>query len=339
VSNPRHGKLAVTKEPSGEIRVALSFPKRSQAKAEKFVPRWSDAAGCRALVYSKISGESLKTRAGRGALPRVSEFSNAARRAVKNACGALKTLFGKRIVFGTLTLPGSTDEARKTFASWSAVVIEHLNKWRSYHAPSSLWVYKWEWQKNGALHLHFAIGAADILRLRRLERAFTEYVHLLLDHLSDVSGTDLFARGDGGSWRGFPEILRSRLEPVRKCVKRYMAKYLVKPEVGSLSHCPSRWWGQSRELRRAVGCLRCCTYLRSENWAQLVDRQAQARQLVTALGLKCFAYSQPFSPHNTTLLIYPTEGEESVVYNTLGDIVSDPTPPVIPAWTPYRVLD
>lgn len=323
MAEPRHGSLAVTKEPSGEIRVALGLPNRSKEGRRKATERQAYGAGCAALVYSKKSGESSCQSPGRGLLPKRSVFSSRGKRAVKNACGALERTFGKRIVFGTLTLAGSTDAARMALAQWSSVVIELLNKWRKYHAPNSLWVTKWEWQRSGALHLHFAIGDTSATALRSLEQRFKKYVYSLHSHLSELSGCDVFARGEGGTWVNFPGVLRSRIEPVRKSVKRYMAKYMSKGNGSREGFSPSRWWGQSRKLKALVDSYRECKVLRSENWNHLCSKYDRIAEGIALAKVTAFHVVSPFGGSGRKLLVYANDDDVEAQFLAICSLVSD----------------
>lgn len=299
--------LRAVLEPSGEIRVSKRVPYKAQpgrAGNGSYVAKRQDGA------HLSIAANLEKTRkppGGRGALARTTEFGRAAKRAVKNACGALKMSFGRHIVFATLTLAGSTNEARLALAVYSGTVVELLRKWIRYHAPSALWVYKWEWQKNGALHLHAAIGSDNVLELRSLEKGFKAYVYRLHEQLCRKSGQDVFERGEGGSWKGFPAMMRSNCVPVRKCVKRYMAKYITKAVGVAQGYCPARWWGMSAGLRVLIGAYRRCISIRSRSWELVAQAYTQAVATLLERPAAHFLYSCPFAPSNTTLLYYSLE--------------------------------
>lgn len=318
---PAAGTLAATQEVSGEIRWVLRFPRKGKNKLGSPVTTTPQAAGRRALVHSEKSGETTLKDVGRGSVPAPSEFSSAAKRAVKNGCAALERKFGKNCVFGTLTLPGSTNLARATLAAWSSKCVELINKWREYHAPDSLWVYKWEWQKNGALHLHFAIGSMVPMHLWVLRRTFKSYAFRLFRSLSRLSGCDLFARVDGGTWWSTPRALRSRIEKVHKSVARYMAKYLTKPQGNRAGFSPSRWWGQSRQVRALVRAGRRCLLLRSWNWEGLYQRFRHGREYAAASAEVWFEYSEPFAPHNSTVLAYAESGQAEMLYGALKGLL------------------
>lgn len=294
-------------------RLQLSLSRRRRAAKRQ------DAAH---LSIAAKSEKRPKTKAGFGSTPTTTTFGTYGRRMVRNACGSLERQFGTRVVFGTVTLPGSTQQARIAISRWSGKLVELLCHWLRSKSKTAQFVWVYENQKNGALHLHFALGDSDILKLRFFERNFKSYVHRMFETLSRLSGTDMFARATGGSWRGCAAVLRSRIETVRKSVKRYMAKYISKGSaVGEPAYCPSRWWGMSEVLRSAVYRFRLSTYLTHSNLELLSAVQSQVEQAALQAKLILFAFSAPYSPHTRTLLIYPPDDISYDVYEALQLVV------------------
>lgn len=322
----KDARMALTGEPSGEIRLRLDLPSGGGKRPSAGRVAGSKAAGCGALVYKHEVRDCNVKRSGFGGLPIETKFGRFARRAVKNAVGALETHFGRRVVFLTLTLPGSSNRAREHFARWSAKVIELLTHWIRSTASGAHYVYVWERHKSGALHLHAAIGDSDVLKLRALERNFKTYVHRMFSTVSALAGCDMFERGDGGSWRGCVSVLRSRIEPIRKSVKRYMAKYLTKGAGAAQGYCPSRWWGCSRNLRALVFSLRRCIRRRTGDWELAVELKKRAQELVERSKCKSFSFSLPFSPSSGSLLVYPSDAEYDSVWSVLVDLISQACP-------------
>lgn len=337
LSEPAAAQVILQSEPSGEIRARVVLPSRSARSAKSALADGPQAAGCRALVYSAELGELQKHPGGAGSLPRDSQLSRGGKRAIRNAVGLLEQKYGKRIVFGTVTLPGSTDTASRAVAIWSAKIVELLRKKIEYSAQGAEWVYVWEWQTRGALHLHIAIAHLDIYKLRRLEREWHGYVYKLWQTVSRLSGVDVFGRRGGGTWVGMAGALRANCEPVRKSVKRYMAKYLskgnsrqrvdratgeVSTEVAGVQACsPSRWWGQSRSLARAVKDSTSCIVLRSEDWDLAVLTFQDIEAEVGGLGLISYGFGALFAPYNLTRIIYPPENSQNAVYDYLTRIL------------------
>jgi len=356
---PSIARVFIIKEASGEIRARCVLPGRSKSSAKQALASGPQATGCRALVYSAKLGENPKTaaglnpvsnerpqyetdiptegRPGAGILPRDSQLRPSGKRAIKNGVAMLEKRFGRRIVFGTITLPGSTGTASRAVAVWSAKIAELLRKWVAYTAPGSEWVYVWEWQTRGALHLHMAIGNNNVLALRKLERGWHQYVYKMWTTVSRLSGVDCFKRSGGGTWAGMAGALRSNCEPVRKSVKRYMAKYLSKgaqgrrcdPVTGEVSMVaagepacsPARWWGQSAAILAAARLARLCTVLETSDWDLAARAYQRLAETAATLGFQQFSYSALFAPYNLTTLLYPDALSEDPVYDYLTRIL------------------
>jgi hypothetical protein len=264
------------------------------------------------------SEKTPRAKAGFGSAPAKTTFGTYGRRMVKNACGVLSAEFGTKVVFGTLTLPGSTTQARQSLSLWSGKLIELLSHWLRSKSTTARFVWVWEFQKSGALHLHFALGDNDILKLRFFERKFRTYVHKLFATLSRLSGVDMFARATGGTWRGDAGVLRSRIETIRKSVKRYMAKYLTKAEgEGQNFGYPSRWWGMSAPLKAAIYAHRLNTVFSHSDLECLVATQEQVRLAVQQTKVTHYMYACPYSPHSLVILIYPPDDQAEHMYEAL----------------------
>ena len=316
-------EVALTQEPSGEIRLRVTLPNKRGAKQQPLRDRWSEAAGCGALVYSSKLREKVGKRSGFGGLPAPTTFGRAAKRAVKNAVGALEQKFGRKVVFATVTLPGSTDRAREEIARWSAEAVQLLTHWIQSKASGAHYTYVWERQKSGALHLHVAIGHSDVLRLRALEHSFKGYVHRMFSTISRLAGWDLFARRDGGSWKGCVQVLRSNCVPVRKSVKRYMSKYMSKGVGEVKGHSQTRWWGCSRNLRAVVQRLRRCAVWRVSSWQGAAQLAETCAHMISTLDIVSYHYSIPYSPSSIVYLMYPDDIHTSITYNLFRDAITE----------------
>ena len=241
-------RCRVTRDASGEIRMGIRAPRKLNASRTPLQSGVLSSAK-RALSSNAKNSENIRCiRSGRGSVPRVVSYTKYAKRQIKNGVAALKDIYGKSVLFLTVTIPGSTDEALLLLARYSATFVDSLRHWLQYQAPRSAWVYKWEWQKRGALHLHAALGCANRVEMEAIRRKFKREVYSLFVALSDRVGQDIFQRADGTSWRESYDTLRIEAKPVRKCVKRYMAKYVSKCPGADLGYHPSRWWGATRAL-------------------------------------------------------------------------------------------
>jgi hypothetical protein len=274
------------------------------------------------LSYATNSEKSAK-RAGRGALPKPTTFTRKAKRRVRNACGALEKLYNHQVVFLTLTFPGSTDEVTNAISSWSADIFDRLGHWIRYHAPDALFCLVWERHVSGRLHAHGAIGTRDTLALRRLERGFQEYVTGMFMRMSRKTHIDWFARQAGGTWLNTGVKLRCRIEPVRKSVKRYMAKYITK-ESGAGSACPSRWWGVSRNLDRAVKALTVRFSFQAADWIRLESYQGFVEDYLRRCGYKVVEWREKFSVVSRTVAASPPDFDHSLLMTYFLEVARQP---------------
>lgn len=163
-------------------------------------------------------------------------------------------------LFITLTHPGSTDESFRALAEWSGYVVHRLKAWIARYCPSNYSFYCWEWQKRGALHLHYVLHCPDCGIFKFLQRNAKDEWIRLIDSVCQRSGIDLWGKADGSSWAAYKSVVRVEAARVRKSVACYLSKYLSK---GGDQECgpslqrffPSRWYGISRALRERVKAL------------------------------------------------------------------------------------
>jgi len=247
-----------------------------------------------------VRGDELETeheslKSGFGLLPRVTRFTRRASRTLKRV-GAAFDVFCPReeCLFLTGTLPGSTDGAFRSIAEWSGYIVHRLKAWVAKRQEAKMDFYCWEWQKRGALHLHYVVHLPDRHCREEVRRGFHAEWVSLLESVSVRSGNDLFARGDGRTWAGATHKVRATAEVVRKSVARYMGKYLSKASGSTLSgYCPSRWWGASRE---ACDKLEALTVRRSQEFLSKAKAQALYDNLcrfLEATSEKGYLYRSP----------------------------------------------
>lgn len=227
---------------------------------------------------------------------RVKRFRLQARRTILRVGGAVDKS-GRRSVFLTGTLPGSTQAAMREIAAWSGYIVNRLNQWLRRHKPEGedfYAFYAWEWQKRGALHLHYCLASSDESYLSYVVEGFRAFWKGLIDDISKLSGSDCWARRDGGTWRGFG-VLEADAAYTRKSVAAYLSKYVCKGSAGNGGdvsrdrYYPSRWWGCSRGLLRCTKSLTdSCSQKGSETQArgQLGEIQAVLR----GAGVKDYFY-------------------------------------------------
>lgn len=216
------------------------------------------------LLLTQNLQKSSKPVRGYGELPTTKEFRLEAHRKILRYGGALDQMEGDQSLFYTITLPGSTLKSLEYLARYSAYFVKRIKQYlldlaRSIGESSCEFLYVWEFQKRGALHLHAII----LTKSQRVTELIRESLVLkswqVLEQVSDKSGVDLFERDKGGSWRGKYYRLRGEVKELASTPAAYLAKYLGKQKskrYPAQIFYPSRWWGCTKGIREKYDELR-----------------------------------------------------------------------------------
>lgn len=207
------------------------------------------------------NSKTSRSSAGYGALPeKPTRFGVNAKRQLLRCGGALeKTAPTEEVLFLTGTLPGSTEDAFRAIAAYSGYIVNGLKAWISNYVQAKLDFYVWEYQKRGALHLHYAVWVPDVSARLSIIASFKEWWIQALHRVSDMAGCDLFRKNGSKTWLDDESKVRAVAEVCRKSVARYLAKYLSKSCTAKRGPArlftPSRWWGTSRPLKSLTASL------------------------------------------------------------------------------------
>lgn len=181
------------------------------------------------------------------------KMCEAARHMVMQLGATMRDEDKARQVFMTGTLPGSTHEALTEFARLSPSVVKlvqtYVPREIQENARSLAWVYVWELQKRGALHIHMACECPTEKAAKRLVESWPKVWEKVLYATQKKASTDLFEREHGGSWASSPEQWQTDAELVQKSVARYLSKYCSKGSDNCPEYFPRRWYGASTALR------------------------------------------------------------------------------------------
>lgn len=206
-----------------------------------------------------LNSKTSELSTGYGLLPvKPTVFGLNAKRILIRSGAALEKSISSpdECLFLTATLPGSTNESFRAIAEWSGYAVNSLKAWVSNHVAAKLDFYCWEYQKRGALHLHYCVHAKDKQARSHIQRGFHSWWIQLLDRISEKSGVDLFRKNDKFTHRSDTSKVRAVAEICRKSPARYLAKYLSKSAKGMKGRAkfftPSRWWGTSRPLKKIL---------------------------------------------------------------------------------------
>lgn len=253
--------MLITAYPNGEVRARVPAPVP--------VPR-SDRT--RSVALNLVNREKLAQnlelppevfrypscpwpRVGYGGEPKKRTFSLYARQMMARAGGVFSPSREKRTVFLTGTLPGGTIEALQAMANYSSWAVHRLMTYipRIIKVPARdlYWMWCWEFQGRGALHLHavFELPSPELAQV--LIREFRALWESTLIAIAQKSGTDIFERASGGTHKDNPERWRIDAQLAEKSPQRYLAKYLGKPkdkESEKKVPYPVRWYGCSHRL-------------------------------------------------------------------------------------------
>lgn len=203
----------------------------------------------------------LSAQISKSPSPRV-RMGKRARRSALRLGGCFAPAEESRAVFVTGTLPGSTPAALETFAANSSNVVNWVQKaiagWhrkRGLKVGKYLWV--WEPQKRGALHLHMCLEFPDSKLAQKFLQYWAKLWATVLKKLAARESEVIFERLRGGTWAERPDVWQTDAEIVEKDVCRYMSKYLSKDLHQGIELPPElaphgRWWGCSHSLREAL---------------------------------------------------------------------------------------
>jgi hypothetical protein len=201
------------------------------------------------------NSKTQRSSAGYGLLPtKPTRFGLNAKRKLLRAGGALeKVAPPEETLFLTGTLPGSTEDSFRSIAAYSGYIVNSLKAWIANYAPQKLDFYVWEYQKRGALHLHYAVHIPCGIARDHIIKSFHGWWVSSLHRIGENAKVDMFRKNAGKTWLGDESKVRAVAEVCRKSVARYLAKYLSKsatPTRGpARAFSPSRWWGVSRPLK------------------------------------------------------------------------------------------
>lgn len=233
-----------------------------------------------------------------------------------------KNVESSELLFITLTIPGDTFSIFEAIAANSSRLIHDFKAWVNKRLPSKLDAYVWEYQRRGALHLHYVVHCPDQSIAGELKENVKAQWIRQLDRLSEATGIDLYERRNGDSWRHQKDIVRTSVETVKKSVSRYMSKYMSKSartsSEGRRFPHPARYYGVSRPLLAAVESatsrisLYCAPHL-AKAQAVLED----VRHWLESLCPNRFVESSPFPQ-----VIALCGSIESFNYSTISDKIS-----------------
>lgn len=325
-------KITATRYPNNEIRV-----NRIQSPSVRSLAECDENGEIEAVFLSELEeivltsaessppplslGSNSKTQrssAGYGDLPnKPTMFGLNAKRSLVRSGAALETEAPHdECLFLTGTLPGSTYDAFEAIARYSGYIVNNLKAWIANYVTGKLDFYCWEYQKRGALHLHYCVHIPDRADRDRILDKFREWWITCLSNVGERSNTDLFRKDSGWSWLSDISKVRAVAEVCRKSPARYLAKYLSKsstPSRGTArAFTPSRWWGVSRPLKALLDSLTSVIDIAEAGYHAICRQWEKVKHVCDSSDGSTFTYAHKFGMGETKVCYpaTPAENEE-----------------------------
>lgn len=258
-------KLRATRYPNNEVRIAL-YPERlpsssgwgasfsgdeSQGETDKTLKETQDRLERLEKdrleepfnIKSKVDTVQRK--------PRLS-LSRYGKRQVLRAGSCFDRTEGTERLLLTGTLPGTGNKAHRALAENSSYASKTLTNWLTRRYPGAKWMYCWEFQGRGALHIHLVVEVP--LSVSPFIKAhFKDEWNRILRRICVLSGVDLYAKTKNYSHKN--ETTQADVTVCTREPSRYISKYISK----SKSHAkafgrfpPKTWYQISRSLLRVL---------------------------------------------------------------------------------------
>lgn len=267
------------------------------------------------LDISSDFGQAVKMK-----LPhKRTRFGSDAKNTLLRAGGALDTLCSdpSKYVFLTGTLPGSTSAAYTAMAIYSSSIVDALRHWLKRTCPSEYWMYVWELQKRGALHIHYCCYVPDGTVRQKLIQSFPAKWRDILDSVGERASVDMWQRSDGTTHAYNKEVLQAYAQEVRKSVAAYLAGYCggSKDKHGmdeTSPYYPVRWWGYSRKLSALLKGLTEEVVVPHTNYRDARSELQLHKETVAHATEHCHSYPHKVGSGATVISYHPEDKGKSI---------------------------
>lgn len=266
---------------------------------------------------------------GYGLLPsKPTVFGLNAKRILVRSGGALEKSIDSpdQCLFLTATLPASTEDAFRAIAEWSGYIVNGLKAWIAKSVRSKLDFYCWEYQRRGALHLHYCVYVPDEQARNPIQSGFKNWWIELLHRVGEKSNTDLFRKNKNYTHLSDTSKVRAVAEICRKSPARYLAKYLSKSAKGLKGRArfftPSRWWGTSRPLKQILESMTSTVELIQGSYFDCVKKLQEVSRGFESSDGKTYQFQHKYGM-GKTLLAYPASvSDNAKLFEDLEDMSS-----------------
>jgi hypothetical protein len=183
--------------------------------------------------------------------PRLS-LSRYGRRQILRAGSCFDTSETTERLLLTGTLPGTGNRAHKALAEYSSYASKTLTNWLTRRSPGCKWMYTWEFQKRGALHIHLVVEVP--LSVSKYVKAhFKDEWNRILRSICNKSGTNLYAKT--ATYSHSEKTTQADVTVCDREPSRYISKYISKGSTHAKAFGrfpPKTWYQISRSLLRVL---------------------------------------------------------------------------------------
>ncbi len=148
----------------------------------------------------------------------------------------------------TGTLPGRCQEAHKALAEYSTYASKTLTNWLTRRSPGCKWMYTWEFQQRGAIHIHLVVEL-PLSVASYVKEHFKDEWNRIITSISEKTGVNLRKRHK--TYNHPEEKTQADCIVCEREPSRYISKYISKGDkngFGKWRYPPKTWYQISRSL-------------------------------------------------------------------------------------------
>lgn len=258
-------KVKVCRYPNNEVRIAV-YPEKlptacrdgtsnqhsaidSPTQDSTIAPLSSSSSECTVTDSRTLD---IKFKVETVTAKRRQELSRYGRRRILRAGSCFSSDEGSVRLLLTGTLPGSTRESFRVLADNSSYVTHRLCNWLTRRQKGARWMYTWEFQRRGALHLHLVIEVSEE-NATFIEREFKHEWNRLLTTIGNRNGVDMWKKTE--TYSHSKEATQTDVQRCTREPSRYISKYISKANAKGFApsrFAPVRWYQISRSLLREL---------------------------------------------------------------------------------------
>lgn len=254
-------ELRVTAYPNNERRIAL-FPEplpkdllRELSEVQcQSQDKTDESCECRLCLTERIKREqrvsAFNIKSKLDTVPRKPRLSLSryGRRQILRAGSCFDNSETTQRLLLTGTLPGTGNRAHRALAENSSYASKTLTNWLNRRSPKCPWMYTWEFQGRGALHIHLVVelpaAAAAYVRSH-----FKDEWNRILREIKHRSGVDVYAKTK--TYSHSPDKTQADVTLCTREPSRYISKYISKGNAHAKAFGrfpPKTWYQISRSL-------------------------------------------------------------------------------------------